>query len=114
MLSGTVIDETGEPVIGASVIEKGSTRGTVTDIDGKFAFKGNEGARLVISYVGFITTEVAGGQNLKITLKEDQKSLNEVVVVGYGTQKKSVVTAAIAKVDARDLASTTPMRRITR
>ena len=60
LLSGTVVDETGEPIIGASVVEKGSTRGTVTDIDGKFAFKGNEGAHLVISYVGFITTEVAG------------------------------------------------------
>ena len=109
-LSGMVVDETGDPIIGASVVEKGSTRGTVTDIDGKFAFKGNEGARLVVSYIGFVTTEVAGGQNLKITLKEDQKSLNEVVVVGYGTQKKSVVTAAIAKVDAKDLAATAPMR----
>ena len=78
-LSGMVVDETGDPIIGASVVEKGSTRGTVTDIDGKFAFKGNEGARLVVSYIGFVTTEVAGGQNLKITLKEDQKSLNNVL-----------------------------------
>lgn len=112
-LSGMVVDETGDPIIGASVVEKGSTRGTVTDIDGKFAFKGNEGARLVVSYIGFVTTEVAGGQNLKITLKEDQKSLSEVVVVGYGTQKKSVVTAAIAKVDAKDLAATAPCVWIT-
>ena len=110
LYSGTVVDVTGEPVIGASVMEKGTSRGAVTDIDGNFNFKGNAGARLVISYIGYATQEVAGGQNLKITLKEDQKSLNEVVVVGYGVQKKSVVTASIAKVNTEDLEKAAPLR----
>lgn len=110
LYSGKVVDNTGEPIIGASVLEKGSTRGTVTDIDGNFSFKGNPGARLVISYIGYTTREVAAGENLRITLDEDQKSLNEVVVIGYGVQKKSVVTAAIAKVDANELAETAPVR----
>lgn len=110
LYSGKVVDNTGEPIIGASVLEKGSTRGTVTDIDGNFSFKGNPGARLVISYIGYTTREVAAGENLRITLDEDQKSLNEVVVIGYGVQKKSVVTAAIAKVDADELAETAPVR----
>lgn len=110
LYSGKVVDNTGEPIIGASVLEKGSTCGTVTDIDGNCSFKGNPGARLVISYIGYTTREVAAGDNLKITLNEGQKSLNEVVVIGYGVQKKSVVTAAIAKVDADELAETAPVR----
>lgn len=109
-ISGTVIDATGEPIIGASVLEQGSTRGTVTDIDGNFAFRGKSGATLVISYVGYATQRVPAGQNLKITLKEDHETLNEVVVVGYGVQKKSVVTASIAKVNTEDLETTAPLR----
>lgn len=108
--SGTVVDNTGEPVLGASVIEKGTSRGTVTDLDGHFSFKGNAGATIVISYIGYVTQELAGGQNMKVTLKEDFKTLQDVVVIGYGVQKKSVVTAAIAKVDASDLAETSPVR----
>lgn len=110
LFSGTVTDNTGEPVIGASVMEKGSSRGTVTDLDGKFSFKGQQGARLTISYIGYTTQEMAGGQNMKITLKEDQQSLKEIVVVGYGVQKKPVVTASIAQIDADDLAGTNPVR----
>lgn len=109
-ISGTIVDATGEPIIGASVLEKGSTRGAVTDLDGNFAFKGTNGATLVISYVGYATQQVPAGQNLKITLKEDQETLNEVVVVGYGVQKKSVVTASIAKVNTEDLETTAPLR----
>ena len=108
--SGTVVDNTGEPIIGASVLEKGTSRGSVTDLDGNFSFKGASGAKLVISYVGYVTQEVAGGQNIKVTLQEDQKTLQDVVVIGYGVQKKSVVTASIAKVDASDLSETAPVR----
>lgn len=109
-MSGVVVDNIGEPIIGASVQEKGTSRGTVTDLDGKFSFKGQQGATLVISYVGYITKEVSAGQNLQITLLEDQKTLDDVVVIGYGVQKKSVVTASIAKVDAEDLEGKTRLR----
>lgn len=109
-ISGVVVDNIGEPIIGASVQEKGTSRGTVTDLDGKFSFKGQQGTTLVISYVGYITKEVSAGQNLQITLLEDQKTLDDVVVIGYGVQKKSVVTASIAKVDAEDLEGKTRLR----
>lgn len=109
-ISGVVVDNIGEPIIGASVQEKGTSRGTVTDLDGKFSFKGQQGTTLVISYVGYISKEVSAGQNLQITLLEDQKTLDDVVVIGYGVQKKSVVTASIAKVDAEDLEGKTRLR----
>lgn len=108
--TGTVVDTNGEPIIGASVMEKGSSRGAVTDLDGKFTFQGSRGATLVISYVGFTTQEMAGGQNMHVVLKDNQELLNEVVVIGYGVQKKSVVTASIAKVSSEDLAGTNPIR----
>lgn len=109
-MSGIVVDNIGEPIIGASVQEKGTSRGTVTDLDGKFSFKGQQGATLIISYVGYITKEVSAGQNLQITLLEDQRTLDDVVVIGYGVQKKSVVTASIAKVDTEDLEGKTRLR----
>ena len=108
--SGTVVDNNGEPIIGASVMEKGTSIGSITDLDGNFSFDGTQGSTLVISYVGYVNQEVKGGQNMRITLKEDTKALNEVVVIGYGVQKKSVVTASIAKVDASDIAETAPLR----
>jgi TonB-linked SusC/RagA family outer membrane protein len=108
--SGTVTDATGEPVIGASVVQKGTTNGSITDFDGNFSIEVPAGSTIVISYIGYETQEMKAGQNLKIVLKEASSSLNEVVVVGYGVQKKSVVTAAIAKVNADDLASTAPVR----
>ncbi len=110
MFTGTVTDGHGEPIIGASVVEKGSTRGVVTDLDGKFTFQGSRGATLVFSYVGYITQEMVGGQNMQVVLKDNQELLNEVVVIGYGVQKKSVVTASIAKVSSEDLAGTNPVR----
>ena len=110
MFTGTVTDGHGEPIIGASVVEKGSTRGVVTDLDGKFTFQGSRGATLVFSYVGYITQEMVGGQNMQVVLKDNQELLNEVVVIGYGVQKKSVVTASIAKVSSDDLAGTNPVR----
>lgn len=110
VFTGTVTDANGEPVIGATVKEKGSTRGTVTDIDGHFTFQGNAGSKLTVTYVGYESTEVTAGQNLKIVLKDNDELLNEVVVIGYGVQKKSVVTASIAKVSAEDLVGTNPVR----
>ena len=108
---GTVTDESGEPVIGASVVEKGKPQnGTVTNIDGQFAINVQAGTRLVVSYVGYENQEVAARNQMTVVLKEDQQMLQDVVVIGYGVQKKSVVTAAIAKVSSDDLAGKTPVR----
>ena len=87
---GVVKDATGETVIGASVVVKGTTNGTITGVDGDFTLSGvSKGSTLVISFVGYITQEVKfNGQPLDVVLKEDTKTLDEVVVVGYGVQKK--------------------------
>ena len=108
--SGTVVDSQGEPIIGASVVQQGTSQGSVTDIDGNFKVSVAPGSTLVISYIGYNTQRVKVADNLHIVLKESSASLDEVVVVGYGVQKKSVVTAAIAKVSASDLANTAPVR----
>ena len=109
--SGVVVDGQGEPIIGASVVQKGTSQGSVTDVDGRFNVSVDAGSTLVISYIGYQTQEVAARQNMRIVLAEDEAiSLNDVVVVGYGVQKKSVVTAAIAKVSAQDLEGKTPVR----
>ena len=108
---GTVIDENGEPVIGATVVEKANPQNaTITNIDGQFAIKVAEGTSLVISYVGYQTIEVKAKNQMSVTLKEDAQVLNDVVVIGYGVQKKSVVTAAISKVTGDDLNLTRPSR----
>ena len=108
---GTVTDENGDPVIGASVVEKGNPQsGTITDYDGKFSLKAAEGTRLVVTYIGMESQEVAARSQMNIIMKEDRMTLNDVVVIGYGVQKKSVVTAAIAKVSSDDLAGKTPVR----
>ena len=89
-ITGTVTDQTGEAIIGASVVVKGTTNGTVTDFDGNFTLNAPAKSVLVISYVGYVTQNVtAGTAPLKIVLKEDTELLDEVVVVGYGTMKKS-------------------------
>lgn len=104
-VSGVVTDGTGETVIGASVLEKGTTNGTITDLDGKFILTVNENAVLQISYVGFSTQEVPvkGKTSFNITLKEDSEMLEEVVVVGYGAQKKESVVGAISQVSNKEL-----------
>lgn len=104
-VSGVVIDGTGETVIGASVLEKGTTNGTITDLDGKFILTVNENAVLQISYVGYATQEVSvnGKTSFNITLKEDSEMLEEVVVVGYGAQKKESVVGAISQVSNKEL-----------
>ena len=108
--SGTVFDDAGVPVIGASVVEKGTSNGVVTDIDGNFTVEVAPGATLVISYVGYSNVEVAASPSMHITLKEDSEMLDNLVVIGYGVQKKSVVTAAIAKVSSEDLDGKTRLR----
>lgn len=104
-VSGTVLDPFGEPVIGANVVEKGTMNGIITDINGKFALDVVSGATLVISYIGYTTIEVpvANKENLTITLKEDTETLEEVVVVGYGTQKKVNLTGAVETVNTKSL-----------
>ena len=104
---GVVKDAAGESVIGASVVVKGTTNGTITDFDGNFELSNvKKGDILVISYVGFQTQQVVWGgvdTPLKISLKEDSKTLNEVVVVGYGTQKKANLSGSVAQVDSKEL-----------
>ncbi|WP_297676824.1 TonB-dependent receptor [uncultured Bacteroides sp.] len=105
-VKGTVIDGTGEPVIGASVLVKGSTNGVITDIDGNFTLLNvPESGTIQISFVGYKTQDipVAGKSSLKVTLAEDTEMLDEVVVVGYGVQKKSDVTGALTSVGAEEL-----------
>lgn len=99
--SGLVLDANGEPVIGASVVVKGTSNGTVTDFDGLFRLDAPAGAILQVSYIGFVNQELAAAQNMKITLLEDNKVLDEVVVVGYGTQKKVNLTGAVATIDEK-------------
>ena len=103
-VQGIVKDETGETVIGASVMQKGTTNGAVTDIDGNFSLTVPSKATLVVSYIGFTTQEIAvdGRTQLEITLKEDDQTLNEVVVVGYGTMDKKELTSAISHVGEKD------------
>ena len=99
-VKGVVKDANGEAIIGASVIEKGNAKnGTVTDLDGNYTLKVKRGATLTISYIGFISQETKGGN---VILEEDLKSLSEVVVIGYGTQKKADVTSAVVSVKAED------------
>ncbi len=106
-ISGLVIDaKTGEPIIGANVLIKGTTHGAITDIDGKFVINHSvqDGATLVVSYVGYVSQEVkVAGATLKISLREDAQSLEELVVVGYTTQKKESLTGAISSIKSEKL-----------
>ena len=99
-ITGTVLDPTGMPVIGANIMIKGTTNGTITDMDGKFSLDVPKGATLVVTYVGYTNQELQVGsqKTLSITLKEDSEALDELVVVGYGTQKKVSVTGAVGNI----------------
>lgn len=106
-VSGVVVDQNGEPVIGANVMVKGTTTGSITGINGDFILNNvPQSATLVISFIGYVTKEVGVGQqkSLRIVLTEDSQTLEEVVVVGYGTMKKSDITGAIASVDKDKIA----------
>ena len=106
-VKGTVIDQTGLPVIGANVLEKGTTNGRITNLDGEFSLTVQDDATLVISYIGYITQEipVKGKNEIKVTLEEDSETLEEVVVVGYGVQKKVNLTGSVATVSSEKLES---------
>ena len=106
VVKGTVNDEAGEPVIGATVKVQGTQKGSITDFDGNFSVEAGPNATLVISYVGYETqnVKVAGRDNIVITMKEDNTTLNDVVVIGYGTMKKKLVTGATVQVKGEDIA----------
>ena len=103
-ITGTVVDETGEGIIGATVMEKGTSNGTLTDFDGNFKLKVQAGKTLVFSYIGYLTQELPAQKGMKVTLQEDALSLNEVVVTGYTTQRKADLTGAVSVVSVSELA----------
>ena len=105
-VSGVVNDEAGEPIIGASIKVQGSKEGAITDFNGNFSVKAASNATLSISYVGYetLSVQVGGRSNITITLKEDNTTLNDVVVIGYGVQKKKLVTGATVQVKGDDIA----------
>lgn len=105
IVRGTVVDDSGIALIGVNVVEKGTTNGTITDIDGNYSFSVSTGATIVFSYIGFSSQEVQwnGQLPLNITLKEDSEMLNEVVVVGYGTQRKVNLSGAVDQIGIKEL-----------
>lgn len=114
IVNGLVVDVNGEPVIGASVVEEGTTNGGITDINGKFTLNVKPGSTLQISFVGYQTQEVKATKTVKVVLKEDSELLSEVVVVGYGTQKKANLTGAVATVDVNKTLDSRPIADIGR
>ncbi|MDR3262400.1 MAG: carboxypeptidase-like regulatory domain-containing protein, partial [Tannerella sp.] len=102
-ITGLVTDTNGEPLAGATVVEKGTTNGIVVDAEGKFSLTVSENATLQVSFIGYIAQEITVGNqtNLKIALKEDTQALEEVIVVGYGTRVKGALTGSIAKTDSK-------------
>ena len=105
VIKGTVSDESGEPIIGATVRVVGTQAGTVTDLDGKFSIQASTNSSIRVSYVGYVTQTVAleGRNNITVTLKEDNNTLNDVVVIGYGVQKKSDLTGAVASLKGDEI-----------
>lgn len=104
IVKGTVVDEVGEPIIGASVKVEGTTTGTITDLDGKFSVSVPDKGKLTVSFIGYITQTISDLKNTRIVLKEDAMKLDEVVVVGYGTQKMRNVTGAISTIEPSEVA----------
>lgn len=101
--SGTVTSSNGEPLIGVTVLEQGTTNGTITDLDGKFSLNVQSGATLEFSFMGYEKQSAPASSNMNIKLEEDTKALEEVVVVGYGTQRKEAVTGSVASVKGDDM-----------
>jgi hypothetical protein len=110
-VQGTVNDELGEPIIGASVKVQGTNDGAITDLNGNFSVKASSNATLTISYVGYLTqhVKVAGKTNITVVLKEDAQMLNDVVVIGYGTMKKSDITGSVVSVNTEDMMKRAPV-----
>ena len=111
VVKGTVNDEAGEPVIGATVKVQGTQQGSITDFDGKFSIEAGSNATLEISYVGYVTqkVKVAGKSDITVVLKEDAQMLNDIVVVGYGTMKKSDITGSVVSVNTEDMMKRAPV-----
>ena len=106
VIKGTVVDATGAPIIGANIVVKGTTTGTITDMDGKFSLEVPAGAVLEVTYIGYTNQEIKVGnqKTLSIAMKEDSQALDEVVVVGYGTTSKRKTTSAVSTVNSEELA----------
>lgn len=107
--SGTVVDAKGEPVIGATVLEEGTTNGTVTDANGHFTLKTSHNAQLRISYLGYQTVMMKAKSQMTVEMSEDNNQLNEVVVVGYGLQKKVDITGAVSNIDVNKAIASRPI-----
>ena len=103
LVTGVVVDAAGLPLIGVNVSVKGTTEGTITDLDGKFSLNASSQSILIVSYIGYKTVEVPVNGNLKIVLKEDSQALDEVVVIGYGSIKKSDLTGSVANVSSEKI-----------
>ena len=104
-INGTIVDKNGDGIIGASIIIKGSNVGTITDVNGKFSLKASPKDVLLASYIGYIKQSISVGtqKTLRIVLEENSKALDEVIVVGYGTQKKSDLTGSVVSVKADEM-----------
>lgn len=102
-VSGTVYDNNGEPIVGAAVRVDGTKTGTVTDVDGHFSISAPANSKLTVSYLGMKDQTVKAGQNIKVTLQNDEHNLDEVMVVAYGTQKRSSFTGAAGEMKADDI-----------
>lgn len=111
-ISGMVVDADGEPIIGASVMQKGTNTGTATDLDGRFTLKVKRGTPLTISYVGFEPQTVLASNDMQVVLKSSTELLDEVVVVGYGVQKKVNLTGAVANIDVEEAVASRPITDI--
>ena len=111
IVKGTVNDETGEPVIGATVKVQGTNEGAITDFNGQFSVNAASNATLNISYVGYVTQQVSvgGRNNISVTLKEDTNTLNDVVVIGYGTMKKSDISGSVATINKEQMERKVPV-----
>lgn len=105
-VKGTVVDAMSEPIIGATVTEKGTKNITITDADGNFTISVKSGATLVVNYIGFQTQEVKAANGMQVTMQEESQTLSDVVVVGYGTQKKGSLTGAISAISSDDIVTT--------
>ena len=109
-ITGKIVDANGEPIVGANIVEKGTTNGTITDMDGNFTLEVSENSLLVVSYIGYIAQEISVGnqKNIHIRMYENAEALDEVVVIGYGTQRRKDLTGAISSVKTDHLEKESP------
>ncbi len=108
-IHGVIRDALGEPIVGATIVQKGTTNGSVSDANGAFTLQSPKGSTLVVSYIGYNTQEVKAGPNITITLKDNEQTLNDVVVIGYGTAKRSDISGSVASVDMKQALKKSPI-----